>query len=736
VWLGETRLALTQTEQMRVVFDTLDRLSGARTTQGVVDILRDAARALAGADRAIVMLRDGGYVQFAGEASNGPVWEGRRFPLDECIGGWAILNRQAAVIEDVFSDSRFCAAACPNKLVKSMAVFPIRSADPIGALAIYWNQRGRSDPDSVSALQTLANAAAIAIENARLFSWVEVAYRSARQEARKYANLVNTVNGVVWEASPGTLHFTFVSEQAEDILGYPLTDWTASAGFWLDHVHADDRDWAADFRRRPAEPGDRRHFEYRMIAANGRTVWIADYVSVGMRSDNTACMHGVMVDITEQKTLERQLAWHALYDSLTSLPNRALFLDHAEKEVCRRDRPQRSPAAVLFLDLDRFKRVNDSLGHLAGDALLMAVASRLRKSSRESEMVARLSGDEFAILAPGAGHPDKARALAERIHSVFSRPFNVAGASLYLTASIGIAMGDGTTRSARDLLREADTAMYRAKNAGRARSEFFDASMHEHAVSRLRLESDLRRAVARREFELHYQPIVDINTHRVQGFEALLRWPHPERGLLPPSEFLQAAEDLGLMCDLGYDTITRVCATLRRWEDRGHDAPWISVNLSPVQLNDPDLLRRIRCALSENSLNPGSLKLEITEAGMVQTEPPVQERVQQLHGMGVGILIDDFGTGMSSFSRLLNAPVDTIKIDRRFIEEITTPDSSAPLLRSIISLARNVKVGLIAEGVESERQVLGLQELGCEAAQGFYFARPEPLDRAETFLSR
>jgi diguanylate cyclase (GGDEF)-like protein/PAS domain S-box-containing protein len=723
-----------EADQTTVMFDALDRLSGAHNTQDIVDILKSAVRRLAGADGGVVMLRDGDDIHSVDEDAPGPFWKGQRFPLNSCLGGWVILNRQCAVIEDVLSDPRVSVAICAHTLARGLAIFPIRSADPIGVLGVYWKQRRLADPGLVSALQTLANASAIAIENARLFSWVEVACRSARQEAQKYANLVNTVNGVVWETSLGTFRFTFVSEQAERLLGYPLSAWTANGNFWLEHLHADDRASAPDFRRRPAGNGDRRHFEYRMIAADGRTVWVSDHVSIARRSDNSEYLRGVMVDITEQKTLERQVAWHARYDSLTSLPNRALFLDHVEHEIRSTAIGPRRPLAVLFVDLDCFQRINDSFGHLAGDALLMAVASRLRKSFPESGTVARMASDDFAILAPGAGDPDKARAVADRIHAVFSQPFNIAGSSVYITASVGIALETGTRRSARDLLREADTAMYRAKEAGRARSEFFDASMRQDVVCRLRLESDLRRAVTRREFELRYQPIVDINTHKVLGFEALLRWPHPKRGLLLPAEFLTAAEDIGLMVELGYDTLARAGATLSRWAQRSSPRPWVSVNLSPVQLAHPDLPRHIRSVLAANSIAPESLKLEITEAGIAQSEAVVRERLRQLHSMGVGILIDDFGTGTSSFSRLLKAPVDTIKIDRRFIEEITTPDCDAPLLRSIIALGRNLRVGLIAEGVESERQVLGLRELGCKFAQGFYFARPEPLDQAEMLM--
>jgi diguanylate cyclase (GGDEF)-like protein/PAS domain S-box-containing protein len=725
-----------EADQTRVIFDTLDRLSGVHTTQGIVHLLKNAAGKLAAADGAVVMLRDGDEIRSVDKDARWPLCEGQRFPLNSCVSGWVIRNRQCAVIEDGFSDPRVSVTILARASARSLAVFPIRSADPIGVLGVYWKEQRVADPGLAIALQTLANAAAIAIENARLLSSVEVAYRSARQEAQKYSHLVDAVNGVVWEANLRTFCFTFVSEQAERLLGYPLSAWTANENFWLDHVHPDDREWSPTFGRRSPGTGDPGHFEYRMIAADGRTVWIADYVSIARRDDNTECLRGVMVDITEQKALESQLTWHARYDSLTSLPNRAHFLDQAEKEVRGTAGRARTPLAILLVDLDRFQHINDSFGHLAGDALLMAVAARLRKLFPESETVARMASDEFAILAPGAGHPDKARAIADRIHAVFSRPFNIAGTSVYVTASVGIALATGTRRSARDLLREADTAMYRAKKAGRARSEFFDASMQQDVVCRLRLESDLRRAVTRREFELHYQPIVDINTRRVLGFEALLRWPHPKRGVLLPAEFLIVAEDTGLMVELGYDALVRAGATLSRWAQRSSPRPWVSVNFSPVQLADPDLLRRVRSVLATSSIPPESLKLEITEAGIEQSEAVVRERLRQLHDMGVGIFIDDFGAGTSSFSRLLDAPVDTIKIDQRFIGEVSTPDCDAPLLRSIIALGRNLKVGLIAEGVESETQMLGLRELGCKFAQGFYFGRPEPLDRAEMLMER
>jgi diguanylate cyclase (GGDEF)-like protein len=723
-----------QFDEARIVFDVLDRLSNVRSAHGVVDILRSAARTLAGADDASVMLRDGASVQYVNREAPPNAVEWRRLPLESCIGGWVILNRQWMVVADIANDCRMFTTARPGGAMKSLAAFPIRSADPVGALEVYWTNCGTPDPAVLNTLQTLANAAAIALENARLFGWVEVAYRTARQEAQKYAHLVNTVNGVVWEADPGALQFTFVSKQAERLLGFPLQVWTASGDFWLGRLHPEDRAWAAEFRHRPANSGDRRHFEYRLIAADGHTVWVADYVSAGRRSDNTDCLRGVMVDVSEQKSLEERLEWRALNDALTSLPNRALFLDRVESELSRAGTGKENTPAVLLIGLDGFKCINDSFGHVVGDRVMMAVASRLRRSCGRYQTVARLDGDAFAILAPGAGRQELAGSIARRIHSVFKRPFQVERSPVYLTVSIGIALENGVRHSARDMLREADTAMSRAKRLGPSHYQFFDSFMREDVVSRLRLESDVRQAVARSEFESHYQPIVDLRTHDVLGFEALLRWRHPQRGLLLPSQFITVAEDLGLMMEAGYQTITHAGKAIHRWTQRTTKKPWISVNISPAQLDDPELPRLIRGVLNAHSISPDRLKLEITEAGIVRTDAPVRERLRQLHEIGVSILIDDFGTGTSSFDRLLDTPIAAIKIDRRFLEEINSPTSSAPILRSIISLGQNLKVGLIGEGVENEQEKMGLWALGCTTAQGYFFGSPEPLDRAEAMI--
>jgi len=721
-------------EQKQIlVFDALDRLSGARSNQCVVAILHTSIREVADADGVTVMLRDGEEIRYISDGCIDPLWRSDRFPLASSIAGSAMRSHQHVLIDEIAGDARPASDICPNAPIKSLAVLPIRSADPIGAIAVYWKETPPELP--WDELQMLANAAAISLENARLFGWAEVAYRLAKQEALRYSNLVNTVNGVVWEADLASLQFTFVSEQAEVLLGFPLNEWTNTEDFWLAHLHPQDRCRALRARRPVPGAGDRHQIEYRMIAADGRVVWVSDYISLVRNSGDADCFRGVMVDITEKKRMEQRLSWQALYDSLTNLPNRDHFLARVENEMRGIPRSNGEQVAVLLVGLDRFQDVNDSYGHTSGDTILTSVAARLRKSAGDSDVVARLDGDQFAILVSADAGREQARAVAERVHGQFALPFWSGNGNIYLTASIGISLSDEVPGTAGDLLREAGTAMYRAKNLGRARYEFFHPSMHENAVSRLALESDLRRAVARRELELHYQPIVELRTRRVLGYETLLRWRHARRGLLMPADFLAAAEDIGLMIELGYYAIERACATLRRWNSRNGPSPWISVNLSPGQLADPDLPRYIRAVLDRHSVPPAGLKLEITEAAMTGDEAALLERLNQFHEMGVGIFIDDFGTGTSAYSRLLNAPVEIIKIDRTFVNEIGEDGSDVPLLRSIISLGRNLKVRLVAEGVENETQVARLAELGCEWAQGFYFSRPGPLQELEAALS-
>ena len=444
-------------------------------------------------------------------------------------------------------------------------------------------------------------------------------------------------------------------------------------------------------------------------------------------------MAGSQTDITEGK----------VSDPLTGLPNRILFLDRLGCSIERATRHGEA-FAVLFLDLDRFKLVNDSLGHLAGDRLLIAIAERLERSVRAVDTVARvggqhtiarLGGDEFTILLEGVKHVSDAVRVAERIQDNLKRPFQLDGHEIFTSASIGIATSETGYNAPEDLLRDADTAMYQAKALGKARCEVFDADMREQAIARLDLETDLRRAVERKEFQLHYQPIVSFKTGLLAGFEALIRWRHPSRGLVEPAGFIQVAEETGLIVPIGSWVIGEACRQLRAWHV---ELPWtaglsVHVNLSGKQFIQSDLADEIAAVLRETELPASNLSLEITESAIIENPTAVVAILEQLKALGVQISIDDFGTGHSSLSYLHRFPINSLKIDRSFVSAMSSEQSG--IVSAIIGLAHALQLEVIAEGVETAPHLAQLTELGCEYGQGYLFAKPLDASRARMLLA-
>jgi len=430
-------------------------------------------------------------------------------------------------------------------------------------------------------------------------------------------------------------------------------------------------------------------------------------------------------EIEERNQLEQKRLHAALHDDLTQLPNRALFMDRLEHAISISIRRPHQ-CAVLFLDLDRFKLVNDSLGHHIGDQLLVAVARRLEHSVRTGDTVARLGGDEFSLLLEGVQSLEEVTDVADRLQSVLSQPFHLNGMDVVITVSIGIVVSQTGTAVPIDLLRDADLAMSRAKARGKARYEVFRESMHQQAVAMLQMESDLRGAVLRHEFEMHYQPIVLLDDERVVGFEALLRWCHPLRGLVSPTEFIPLAEETGLIIPIGMWVIREACAQLRHWHKKyAIDPPLtMSVNLSCKQFAQPDLVAQIECILGEVGLEAKFLKLEITESVLMENTESAALMLQQLKGMGIQLYMDDFGTGYSSLSYLHRFPMDTLKIDRSFVLRLDKHDEDSEIVRTIIKLAANLGMDVTAEGVETREQLARLRSLKCEYGQGFFFSRP------------
>jgi diguanylate cyclase (GGDEF)-like protein len=426
----------------------------------------------------------------------------------------------------------------------------------------------------------------------------------------------------------------------------------------------------------------------------------------------------------------------AFHDALTGLPNRSLFTEHLRIALERARQNEEYLFCVLFLDLDRFKNINDSLGHPCGDELLSLVARRLEGCIRQTDMVARFGGDEFAILLDAIENPSDAIRVAEKIQQAISAPFKIHNHEAVTTASIGVALSTSDYSEAEDMIRDADTAMYRAKDQGKARYEIFDTAMHAHAVTLLRLESDLRRALEREELCVYYQPIVSIASGELHGFEALVRWQHPERGIILPDQFIGLAEETGLILSLGLSVLREACTQLRTWQQQSlSDRNLImSVNLSGKQLSQSDLIEKIEVVLNESGIEPWQLKLEITESVVMENAELAAVTLARLRGLGVRLSIDDFGTGYSSLSYLNRFPVDTLKIDRSFIKRLSEGDENVEIVKTIVTLAGNLGMQVIAEGVETAEQLHQLQILKCQYGQGYLFSKPMSAADADMFL--
>ena len=441
-------------------------------------------------------------------------------------------------------------------------------------------------------------------------------------------------------------------------------------------------------------------------------------------------------DVTARKTAEMRLVHDAFHDALTNLPNRSLFTDLLARSIGRSRRRADYNFALLFLDIDRFKVVNDSLGHLIGDQLLVAIARRLERCVRPGDTVARLGGDEFTVLLDDIQDASDATRIADRIQRDLNMPFNISGQEVFTSASIGIALSGSAYERPDDLLRDADIAMYRAKALGKARYEVFDAEMHARAVTQLQLETDLRRALDREEFRIHYQPVFSLLTGHVIGFEALVRWHHPQRGVVLPEEFVTAAEETGLIVLIGRAVLREACRQIREFQRQFPSDPplTVSVNISGKQFRQPDLVDHIARALGAWDVPPGSLRLEITESTIIDNASQAAEMLVRLRELGVRIDLDDFGTGYSSLSYLHKFEMDAIKIDRSFISNIGERGENSEIVRSIIQLARSLDKDVIAEGVERPEQLAILRSLGCEQVQGYLFSPPVTAEAARALL--
>lgn len=570
--------------------------------------------------------------------------------------------------------------------------------------------------------------------------------RDAEQQLRsakeRYRALVESLPTVVYEADFGAAGaWRYVSPQIEALLGFPAQAWLDDPTLWFNQIHPDDRPTAMvqeqALRAKPA--GEAVVSEYRMLTKSGRLVWIRDEAVLVPGADDAAVqMRGLIIDITERKRLEAKLSRHAFYDSLTGLPNRALFMERLERAIAHRRRQEEGQIGVLFLDLDNFKVINDTLGHAAGDALLTSVASRLSAALRPMDTPARFGGDEFTILVEALESPAEALRIAARVAERLAEPIQLGERELVTTVSIGIGISVDGLASADELVSQADIAMYRAKENGKAQVQLFDVAMSKQAWQRLELERELRRAIDGGELRVHFQPIVDLETKAITSLEALARWQHPQRGLLEPAEFVPFAEVAGLITRLDDWVMRAACAQLADWRRRlpGADGIAVAVNLSPRHFRMPGVVEATDEVLRASGLPPACLHLEITESAAMLDNELMPQLMRGLHRLGVRVLIDDFGVGYSGLDYVKRLPVDGLKIDRAFVAGLGVRREDSAIVSAAAAFAQALGLTIVAEGIETPDQWDRLRALGCHYGQGFLISPPLDPAAMEELLVR
>ena len=534
------------------------------------------------------------------------------------------------------------------------------------------------------------------------------------------------------------------------ILGYSPTELEATSAF--EQVHPEDRFNVMEAARLARDGATERRLEYRIRHKSG-TWRVLESTANAVKNNKGEVEEIVIVtrDITDRKRAEEQLEYNAFHDPLTGFPRRNLFVDRLQHCWLRARRNPDYKYAVLFLDVDGFKVFNDSMGHEGGDQLIIEIGRRLSACLRYDDTVtlpkdqqkvgdpvlSRLGGDEFTILLDGLRDPSDAMRVAKRIQSAMGKPFHIAGRGIFTSASIGIALNTTPHERPEDLLRDADIAMRRAKALGKSRCQLFDTDMHTRVVGRLKLESELRIALEEQQLRLHYQPIVQVETGLIVGFEALLRWQHPEQGLLAPDKFIEIAESTGLIVPIGRWVLDTACEQIRVWQSKfpSHPPLGISVNVSAKQFAHTLLVSDARAVIQKTAIEPNLLQLEVTES-MAMADPDLTDRVLfQLKELGIQIGIDDFGTGHSSLSRLRRFPVDVIKIDRSFVHNMDDDHINRDIVHLILTLAQNLNLKVIAEGIESPAHVQQLKQLNCKLGQGYFFSPPLDADKIEQLLA-
>ncbi|WP_243439553.1 EAL and GGDEF domain-containing protein [Fundidesulfovibrio soli] len=655
-----------------------------------------------------------------------------RVSLDASHSGLALKSSAPVIMEHIDTESRFAPSQIMREhaVVSGMSVAILGAEQPYGTLGVHSLSPRRFTEDEVHTLQSVANVLSEAV--ARL----QAEQRLETLGERNAAILRSVGQGIFGLDLQGRI--SFANPAVERLTGYTSQEMLGNEAHWLfHHTRPDGSVYPLEDcpLEKTLKDGKLRHITDEVYWRKDGSSFPVEYFATPLFSgDKLSGAVVVFEDITDRVRAQERLRRQAFFDELTGLPNRAQFKRRLDAALTRPDSDR--DFAVLFLDLDDFKVVNDGLGHTLGDSLLMAVSLRLRRTLGPKGMLARMGGDEFAILLEEGDCAGAALDLVERIRRELARPEHLQGYELFVSASVGVVLGEGGYKSSEDVLRDADTAMFKAKSQGKGESCIFDKAMHSEVRSRLILENDLRRALERGELFVAYQPLVSLPDGRPTGFEALMRWKHPERGLVSPAEFIPVAEASGLILNLGEWILSEACTQLARWRAAipGAQGLSVSVNLSGRQFMQADLTERVGAILRDSGLPSGAVKLEITESAVMQNAERAVEMLGELKKLGLQIMIDDFGTGYSSLAYLRRFPVDALKVDRSFVRNLDTDRDNRQIVRAIVQLAASLELSVVAEGIERREELETLGHLGCTMGQGYLFARPLGAGAAQEYL--
>ena len=555
-----------------------------------------------------------------------------------------------------------------------------------------------------------------------------------RKSEEKLESILNSLEEVVWSVDVATSQLLFLNPAAQKVYGRPVEELLANPDLRLESIHPDDRDRVKSLLASSDPISD---LEYRVIQPSGEIRWVWER-SRSIDDGATSRRDGIISDITDRKQIESKLSYEAKHDSLTGLPNRAAFLERVDRAINQSKIDPKYQFAILFIDLDRFKIVNDSLGHQVGDELLITVANILLECAHDRHFVARLGGDEFTIVLHQIEDLEEGLAIAEQINKRLGQPFQLQGHTVFTSASIGIVEADANHHDSAELLRDADLAMYRAKSMGKARHEVFHQQMYDETKELLEIENDLRQAIAENRFFLEYQPIVSLQNEKLYGFEALLRWYHPTKGILYPNKFLDVAKETGLIAEIGKLALYKACKQMFDWQNKYASAAnlKISVNLASQQIKRPNFLSELDEVLAASNLPGTCLHLEINETMLIDSKSNTFDLFQQIESRGIRLNIDDFGTGYLSLQYLKRFPINALKIDRSFTQEMLSDRENFEIVRMIVNLAKTLKINIIAEGIENLKQLKVFKTMKCELGQGYLFAEPLNAESAEIFIDR